>query len=127
MFLCVIDGSAQPETMRRLFGFAWYFLFLDVNYIIILHSLTTMRPARLSLAPCDGSVYTLDTVEEHSDRSLLISPITPDYGATFPRSSSSPSSRKIIFNAMLKMTCIFLLSTTALGGTLWLALPTLEP
>jgi len=71
---------------------------------------------------------TLDD-EEHdrrTDRSSLLSPITPDYGTTFPRSSSAPSSRKIIFNAVLKMGCIFLLSTAALGATLWLALPTLD-
>ena len=88
------------------------------------------RPARLSLDPCDSSVYTLDTVnnehDRHTDRSSLLSPSTPDYGATFPRSPSIPSSRRIIFNAMLKMACIFLLSTVALGGTLWLALPTLD-
>jgi len=90
-----------------------------------------MRPAPLTVAPCDASVYTLETIdEEHGrrdDRSSLLSPITPDYGATFPRSSSVPSSRRIIFNALLKMACIFLLSTAALGGTLWLALPTLDP
>ena len=80
---------------------------------------------------CDASVYTLDTVDEehdrHTDRSSLLSSSTPNYGATFPRSSSAPSSRTIIFNALLKMACLFLLSTAALGGTLWLALPTLDP
>ena len=104
----------------------------------ILHNLrslfitTMMRPQRPTLAPCNASVYTLDTVDEehhrHNDRSsLLLSPVAPDYGATLPRSSSAPSSRKIVFNALLKMACIFLLSTVALGGTLWLALPTLDP
>jgi len=73
-------------------------------------------------------MYTLDTVndEEHdrySDTSPLLSPATPSYGATFPR---SPSSAKIIFNATLKMACIFIISSIFLGGTLWLALPTLE-
>ena len=86
-------------------------------------------PQRPALDPCDASVYTLDTVDgehdRHTDRSSLLSPGTPDYGATFPRSSSA--SRTIIFNALLKMACIFLLSTVALGGTLWLALPTLDP
>jgi hypothetical protein len=81
------------------------------------------------LDPCNASMYTLDTVNEdhdrHTDRSSLISSNTPSYGATFPRSSSAPS-RTIIFNALLKMACLFLLSTAALGGTLWLALPTLD-
>lgn len=80
-------------------------------------------------APCNASMYTLDTVndEEHdrySDSSPLLSPATPSYGATFPR--SPPSSAKIIFNATLKMACIFIISSIFLGGTLWLALPTLE-
>ena len=83
------------------------------------------------LDPCNASVYTLDTVDEehdrHTDRSLLLSPSTPGYGATLPRSSSARSSRAIIFNALFKMAFLFLLSTAALGGTLWLALPTLDP
>jgi hypothetical protein len=78
----------------------------------------------------NASVYTLDTVDEehegHTDRSSLLSPSTPNYGATSPRSSSAPSSRTIIFKALLKMAFLFLLSTAALGGTLWLALPTLD-
>ena len=90
-----------------------------------------MPPQRPALDPCDASVYTLDTVDgehdTHNDRSSLLSPSTPDYGATFPRSFSVPSSRTIIFKALLKMACIFFLSTAVLGGTLWLALPTLDP
>ncbi|KAF8150567.1 hypothetical protein B0H34DRAFT_665501 [Crassisporium funariophilum] len=101
--------------------------------------MNTQRPARLSLASgsnnaCNASMYTLDTVnyaddeehDRHSDRSPLLSPTTPDYGATFPRSPGVPSSAKIIFNATLKMACIFAISTLLLGGTLYLALPTLE-
>lgn len=79
----------------------------------------------------NASVYTLDTVDEehegHTDRSSLLLSSTPNYGATSPRSSSAPSSRTIIFKALLKMALLFLLSTAALGGTLWLALPTLDP
>jgi hypothetical protein len=79
----------------------------------------------------NASVYTLDTVDEehegHTDRSLLLSPSTPNYGATSPRASSAPSSRTIIFKAFLKMSFLFIISTAALGGTLWLALPTLDP
>ena len=47
----------------------------------------------------------------------------PSYGATGP---SQPSSRKLLWNATLKMAVIFTVSTIVLGGTLWLALPTLE-
>lgn len=77
-------------------------------------------------------MYTLDTVHysdddrASDDRSPLLQPATPDYGATFPRSPAQPSSTKVIFNATLKMACIFAISTILLGGTLWLALPTLE-
>ncbi|KAF8962700.1 hypothetical protein BDZ97DRAFT_1920270 [Flammula alnicola] len=100
------------------------------------------KPSELTLASqsnntaaCNASMYTLDTVEYHddeeydrrSDREPLLSPTTPDYGATFPRSPGVPtSSAKVIFNATLKMACIFIVSTIFLGGTLWLALPTLE-
>ncbi|KAF5367439.1 hypothetical protein D9758_003806 [Tetrapyrgos nigripes] len=75
------------------------------------------------------SLYTLATVNDDDDDARpLLTPTTPSYGATpvTPRSSSHPSSRKVIFNAALKMACIFVLSTLLLGGTLWLALPTLE-
>ncbi|KDR76396.1 hypothetical protein GALMADRAFT_140096 [Galerina marginata CBS 339.88] len=86
-------------------------------------------PLSTSAANCNASMYTLDTVDddEHGDRSPLLSPSTPNYGATFPRSPGAPpSSAKIIFNATLKMACIFLIGSIVLGGTLWMALPTLE-
>jgi hypothetical protein len=79
---------------------------------------------------CNASVYTLNTIEyrddNSSDRSYLLSPETPTYGATIPRSPCLPNSARIIFNATLKMAAIFILSTVFLGGLLWLALPTLE-
>ena len=116
--------------MSRLLGSVWYILFPEVNYIIFISLLVHHTMPQRPLDPCNASVYTLDTVDEehdrHSDRSLLLPSSTPNYGATFPRSSSAPS-RTIIFNALLKMACLFLLSTAALGGTLWLALPTLDP
>lgn len=66
--------------------------------------------------------------DQASERSSLLAPETPSYGATFPRSPCMPSSSgRIIFNATLKMACLFAVSTALLGGTLWLALPTLEP
>lgn len=97
------------------------------------------RPAALTVpAQGNASIYTLDTVQQyyhddqddpdsHNDRSPLLSPLaTPTYGSTFPRSPGPTSSAKVIFNATLKMACIFAFSTIILGGTLWLALPTLE-
>ncbi|KAJ3509887.1 hypothetical protein NLJ89_g4982 [Agrocybe chaxingu] len=77
---------------------------------------------------CSASMYTLDTVDYRDDaeHEPLLTPATPDYGATVPRSPGVPSSRRIILNATLKMACIFIVSTALLGGTLWLALPKLE-
>lgn len=77
--------------------------------------------------PYNASMYTLDTIDyhddeehdRHSDTSPLLSPATPN-------SRPLPSSAKIIFNATFKMACIFTISSIFLGGTLWLALPTLE-
>ncbi|KAF8638709.1 hypothetical protein AX17_002004 [Amanita inopinata Kibby_2008] len=79
----------------------------------------------------NASTYTLHTVHEDgehssiSDRAPLITPLTPSYGTTL-RSPTRPSSRKVIFNATIKMAVIFIMSSLALGGTLWLALPTLS-
>jgi hypothetical protein len=98
----------------------------DYNY--------TMNPTHLAnlsfteTRHSNASAYTLDTVHDGGDDDLapLLIPETPSYGATFPHSPTRPSSRKVIFNATLKMACIFGVSTLFLGGTLWLALPTLE-
>ncbi|KAF5382093.1 hypothetical protein D9615_004212 [Tricholomella constricta] len=67
------------------------------------------------------STYTLDTVSygDHSDRSPLLTPTTPSYGAAnFPHTPSRPSSRKVILNATLKMTAIFVISSLLLGAAL---------
>ncbi|KIK62387.1 hypothetical protein GYMLUDRAFT_164681 [Collybiopsis luxurians FD-317 M1] len=114
-----------------------------------------MTPSPLNLGlnrTNNASVYTLATVNDepnssaprsafydsarsslddshvpHSARSPLLTPATPSYGATMPRSpGTARSSKKLIFNAALKMAAIFVVSTLLLGGTLWLALPTLE-
>jgi hypothetical protein len=84
----------------------------------------------------NASAYTLATVHSydeplysptHSPTTPLLTPNSSSYGATFPRSAGVPSnSRKLIFNAALKMSTIFIVSTLLLGGTLWIALPTLE-
>lgn len=99
------------------------------------------RPAALNLNDTfhsNSSAYTLATVhfvDEPAYSPTALSPTTPlltpapnsSYGATFPRSPGVPTnSRKLIFNAALKMSTIFVVSTLLLGGTLWLALPTLE-
>lgn len=79
------------------------------------------------VVPDDRSAYSLatvyDTPSPDSRTSLLSNHSEPSYGAAPP---SQPSSRKLIWNATLKMAAIFFLSTAFLGGTLWLALPTLE-
>jgi hypothetical protein len=72
----------------------------------------------------NGSAYTLASMD-HSDSSPLLSPSTTNYGTTLSRSPPVRSS-KVIFNAALKMAVIFVVSTTVLGGTLWMALPSLE-
>ena len=84
----------------------------------------------------NASTYTLATLHSplspgfppNSDRAGLLTPqaATPSYGATFPRSPTVPSSRKLIVNAAIKMAALFVVSTLILGGTLWFALPTLE-
>lgn len=94
------------------------------------------RPSALSVANNSArtpSIYTMRSVDntngdddEADDRSPLLAPDTPNYGATIPRSPGVPSSARIIFNATLKMAVLFVISTALLGGTLWLALPTLE-
>ncbi|KAF6759921.1 hypothetical protein DFP72DRAFT_120557 [Ephemerocybe angulata] len=102
--------------------------------------MSSFARAQLSPDPQRGnaSLYTLDTMNDRpyhdddrsdrsSERSSLIAPETPDYGATFPRSPGLPSSGRVIMNATLKMAAIFAVSTILLGGTLWLALPTLQP
>ncbi|THH26294.1 hypothetical protein EUX98_g7889 [Antrodiella citrinella] len=71
------------------------------------------------------SEYSMATVHGvAAERTGLLSN-TPSgsYGTTAP---SQLSQRRILFNATLKMALIFVLSTAFLGGTLWLALPTLE-
>ena len=84
-------------------------------------------PDYVPVVPDDRSAYSLatvyDTPSPDSRTSLLSNHSEPSYGAAPP---SQPSSRKLIWNATLKMAAIFFLSTAFLGGTLWLALPTLE-
>ncbi|KAF8207575.1 hypothetical protein K438DRAFT_1962494 [Mycena galopus ATCC 62051] len=84
-----------------------------------------MRPNRpaplaLSLAHQNASEYTLQNIDDHTP---LNTPTTPSYGSTV---HSRTSSRRLIFNATLKMACVFLASTIILGSILWIALPTLE-
>ncbi|KAJ6494654.1 hypothetical protein C8R47DRAFT_1116676 [Mycena vitilis] len=76
-------------------------------------------PAPLSLAHQNASEYTLQNVGDHTP---LNTPTTPSYGSIGHR----PSSRRLIFNATLKMACVFFASTLLLGSILWIALPTLE-
>ncbi|KZT41288.1 hypothetical protein SISSUDRAFT_1043127 [Sistotremastrum suecicum HHB10207 ss-3] len=70
-----------------------------------------------------ASAYTLRTVN-----TPLLSPHTPSYGSLpteMPRSPGVPSKR-LLLNAALKCAAIFIISSALLGGTLWLALPTLD-
>ncbi|KAJ7573923.1 hypothetical protein C8J56DRAFT_803763 [Mycena floridula] len=87
-----------------------------------------MPPAPLDLSRSNASVYTLNTVRGDDEHAPLVTPLTPSYGSTALRSPNTrPSSAKLIWNATLKMAAIFVISSVLLGGTLWLALPTLEP
>ena len=69
-----------------------------------------------------------DNGDPSSSRASLLAASVADntYGTTTPTSPSHPPSRKLLLNAAFKMATIFILSTAFLGGTLWLALPTLE-
>jgi hypothetical protein len=109
-------------------------------------ALIAMQPRAPQMAPqpliihdtyhSNSSAYTLATVHDDDEPMRTHSPTTPlltpapnsaSYGATFPRSPGvPPNSRKLIFNAALKMSSIFIISTLLLGGTLWIALPTLD-
>jgi hypothetical protein len=102
-----------------------------------LQALIAMAPQPLILHDTyhsNSSAYTLATVHTddmlspvHTPASPLLTPNSASYGATFPRSPGvAPNSRKLLFNAALKMCTIFVVSTLLLGGTLWIALPTLE-
>lgn len=81
------------------------------------------------------SAYTLATVQhsEIDESSSLLSsssssqhPSSPvSYGTTPVHPPNH--TRRVIFNATLKMALIFVLSCIFLGGTLWIALPTLDP
>ncbi|KAJ7274553.1 hypothetical protein B0H12DRAFT_1066584 [Mycena haematopus] len=81
------------------------------------------RPPPLSLAHQNASEYTLHNVGD-TDNTPINTPTTPSYGSTID--DSNPSSRRLIFNATLKMACVFLASTLILGSILWIALPTLQ-
>ncbi|KAN0093071.1 hypothetical protein V8E55_003855 [Tylopilus felleus] len=69
------------------------------------------------------SEYTLNTVHD-TDR-LLPQDDTSFYGST--QDSPRPSSTRLLLSAALRMAAIFLVATLLLGGTLFLALPTLSP
>lgn len=77
--------------------------------------------------PDNRSAYSMATVysaaSDADQHTSLLATHSESYGTAAP---STPSSRKVLVNATLKMTVIFVLSTLFLGGTLWLALPTLE-
>ena len=89
------------------------------------HSSSTMNP--LSSLPNESS-YTLATVH-HPDTDEFTSLLSP---SSLPLYGSAPvhpphHARRVVFKATCKMALIFTLSCIFLGGTLWIALPTLEP
>ncbi|KAH9972707.1 hypothetical protein BGW80DRAFT_1437420 [Lactifluus volemus] len=80
------------------------------------------------LYPTNESTYTLATVQQPFDNdesSSLLSPAPISYGSA-PVHRPHHQTRRVIFNATLKMALIFFLSCTLLGGTLWISLPTLD-
>ena len=90
----------------------------------------------------NSSSYTLRTIPTNGSDSPPSSPTDPlnplhtnvsrNYGSTptsarFPPPSPGvPSSRRPLLNAAIKMAVLFVVSCLVLGGTLWLALPTLD-
>ncbi|KAF9814421.1 hypothetical protein IEO21_05085 [Rhodonia placenta] len=79
-------------------------------------------------SPDNRSAYSLATVHDPSSPTARTSLLTHQsdestYGTTPP---AGPSNRRILLNATFKMAAIFVLSTAFLGGTLWLALPSLD-
>ncbi|KAI0048970.1 hypothetical protein FA95DRAFT_1490047 [Auriscalpium vulgare] len=78
----------------------------------------------------NSSAYTLATVHFRDDdesSSLLSDESASHSYGTAPHGTNPPNARRVIFNAALKMAVIFLVSSIVLGGTLWLALPPLDP
>ncbi len=77
----------------------------------------------------NSSSHTLQTMRGDDDeRASLLSSnsnSSNSYGAAPP--SNAPNTRRIVFNATLKMAAIFVCGSLFLGGTLWLSLPPLEP
>jgi len=73
------------------------------------------------------SSYTLATVHhpDTDESTSLLSSSSPSYGSAPVHTPHH--TRRIIFNATCKMALVFTLSCIILGGTLWIALPTLEP
>lgn len=121
-------ATVQQQSLSTLFARAWFLPKSDVCHgSIVLPGAACSPPA--PMLHSNDSMYTLHTVVEQDDDSTHSSPLLdgdrPTYGATTP-SQHPHSSGRLIFNATLKMACIFLVSTLLLGGTLWLALPTLE-
>ncbi|KAI0059160.1 hypothetical protein BV25DRAFT_1829193, partial [Artomyces pyxidatus] len=94
-----------------------------------------MSPNPLLSSPTihsNASEYTLATVHENyhdedEESASLLSTTSQSYGSTPEAARTHPNARKIIFNAALKMALIFVISSVVLGGTLWLALPPLDP
>lgn len=128
----------QPLGLRVGLGRSWSLTssLLHLSFFIVPPSMRLSSPPASSRAPFtdyvstvpdDRSAYSLATVHDtpsmNSQTSLLSNHSEVNYGTAPP---SQPSSRRLLWNATLKMATIFLLSTAFLGGTLWLALPTLE-
>jgi hypothetical protein len=105
-------------------------------------ALTTTDAGGRLAANSEHSLHTVaipspnDSVQDLTDRSRLLSPASShvsqtSYGSTEPASSTSSLSgaarRRILLFSGLRMSGVFILSCLILGGTLWLALPTLDP
>jgi hypothetical protein len=96
-----------------------------------------MNPLLPSSSPTlhpNESAYTLATVHhpEFDESSSLLSSSSFQYSSPPVPYGTVPvhppnHTRRVILNATLKMALIFVLSCILLGGTLWIALPTLDP
>ena len=109
----VVPTSARLLCPRSRDYYLSFIIYL-FNYLLIIPPLIMLHQ--------NTSEYTLDTVH---DTAPLLQDSPSFYGShdTHPR----PSPTRLLLAAALRMAALFLVASLLLGGTLFLALPTLDP